>query len=214
MEQFFKEVDKYFESGVGLEDIENVKELKNQLNTIKESVTEETEEELTEKIEEYNDKLTQIEASISQLSEEKKAEKDASIQLKIDNEEELKKIIDAIVQLIQDEKNIGAAFEKFHGLREQWNSITSKNNKINKGLEKKYAKIVEDFYYHINIYKAIQDHDFKRNQQLKTNLITRLKGMLDLKSSKNMIPQLQQIQREWQSLGPVGKEMREEIWIE
>jgi hypothetical protein len=50
---------------------------------------------------------------------------------------------------------------------EAWAKLGDDGSAQNKQLSYQFFKLIEDFNYNINIYKAIQDHDLKRNQQLK-----------------------------------------------
>lgn len=211
MKDIFEQIDRYFEIGLGLEDIKTIKALQHSFNEKKKQLSTEAFEILEDELEEYSAKFKGLEESVQLLHQKQQEELDKK-NAENENKEATKQIlIEEIIKLIQDEKTIGKAFERFNQLREQWNQIATGKHTAK---DKQYAKLVEDFYYHINMYKAIQDHDFKRNQQLKSDLITRLQLLSKANQSRNLIPQLKQIQKEWQAVGPVGKEQREDIWNE
>lgn len=222
MAQYFEAVDQFFQEGIGLADQPRLEAIQTELKTDKSNLEtklaeikeDEDKEAEIEALENELDSFDECEQKITSLFDAIKKLKDKKASTQTDALAQKQSIVDGVLELIQSEKNIKSAFEKFNEYQDQWNKLENVDLNKSKKLDKQYGKLVEDFYYHINIYKAIQDHDFKRNQQLKSNLITRLKGMLQLTQSKGMLAQLQQIQKEWQSIGPVGKEMREQIWEE
>ncbi|MEY5042486.1 MAG: hypothetical protein RLZZ414_2050 [Bacteroidota bacterium] len=210
MNEISIKIDDFFTKGVSFADIQIIKSAYKNYTNLLEKLSEEELDEQRELIVELKDKFQSLFLSIEELE---KIQNDA----KLDRErvqQELKNakknVVDKVVDLIQNEKDISKAFITFNTLKEEWSKIEGED----RDLDKKYAKLVEDFYYHINMYRAIQDHDFKKNQQLKQELIIRLKALLNVKSVSNILPQLKQIQKEWQAIGPVGKEMKELIWNE
>ncbi len=63
---------------------------------------------------------------------------------------------------------------------------------------------MELFYYTINIYREIKEHDYKRNQQLKEDVIFRLKTLrTSSQPIRDIEATLRALQDEWETIGPV-----------
>jgi hypothetical protein len=210
MNEISLKIDNFFTKGVGYDDIQIIKNAYQNFNKILQGLSEEELDLQRDLIVELKDKFQSLFKSVEELEGIQNKAKEQRERLALEIKSAKKNVIDKVVDLIQNEKDISKAFVTFNLLKDEWVKIYGED----RDLDKKYAKLVEDFYYHINMYRAIQDHDFKKNQQLKKELINRLKVLLEVKSVSNILPQLKQIQKEWQAIGPVGKEMKEVIWNE
>ena len=104
------------------------------------------------------------------IAEEKETLKKQSIAIK----EQKEGLIQQLENLIQNEQNIGKAFADLKTIRDTWTTLSEKSPLEQKEIDRKFTKKLEDFYYNINIYKAIQEHDLKRNQQLKEVILNKL----------------------------------------
>lgn len=210
MKEINAQIDVFFTNGITFEDISTIRNAFKEYKKLVDSISDDEVEEVRELIVELKDKFQSLFSSIQELEKIQMEANEEKGKVKIELRNAKKNIVDQLIDLIQNEKEISKAFVTFNALKEEWGKIEGQD----KDLDKKYGKLVEDFYYHINMYRAIQDHDFKKNQQLKFQLINRLKVLLEVKVSSNILPQLKQIQKEWQTIGPVGKEMKETIWNE
>ncbi|MBK20754.1 MAG: hypothetical protein CMP63_00355 [Flavobacteriales bacterium] len=126
--------------------------------------------------------------------------------------EQKENLIEQLDNLIQNEKNIGKAFADLKTIRESWTNLSEKSPLTQKDIDKKFTKKLEDFYYNINIYKAIQEHDLKRNQQLKEVILEKLEKAVSGETSKNLILEIKRLRAEWESIGPVTKELQDDFW--
>ncbi len=120
------------------------------------------------------------------------------------------KLIAQLDELVQNEQQIGKAIQQKKDIQNQWNLLEDNGSQKVKQLNHQFYKLIEDFNYNINIYKAIQEHDLKRNQQIKEEILTKLNDLL-VKDQK-IIESLRVLQKEWYETGPVKRELREEIW--
>lgn len=141
----------------------------------------------------------------------------------VDEKEQLKKAADAVKdkkealiieleQLIANEQNIGKAFGDLKVIREQWTLLNEKAPLEQKDVDRKFTKALEDFYYNINIYKAIKDHDLKRNQQLKEEILKKIEKASTTPTSKALMNDIKKLKSEWESVGPVTKELQDDYW--
>lgn len=145
----------------------------------------------------------------SKLQEEKQKQKQ-EVKTKLEKKEIL---IQQLEDLIRNEKNIGKAFAELKNIRESWMEISKKVVFEQKDIDRKFTKKIEDFYYNINIYKAIQEHDLKRNQQLKEIILEKLEKAAAKPSSKELIFEIKQLRTEWESIGPVSKSLQGDFWL-
>jgi hypothetical protein len=141
------------------------------------------------------------------FQEKEKIQKEAE---KIKSEKE--NLIKNLDQLIKNEQNIGKAFGELKQIREQWTKLNEKVPFEQKDVDRKFTKSLEDFYYNINIYKAIQEHDLKRNQQHKEVILQKLKNACSSSASTVLMKEIKNLKTQWESIGPVKKELQDEFW--
>ena len=183
-----------------LKHIHLIKELEKKFNLINH---EETKEDINRLL--AQDLFSEIGKKIKQQLEILKIQEE---NLKIKKET----IIEKLSELINNEENIGRAFSSIKIIREQWNKESKKGTFKLKDLDAKFSKLIEDFYYNINIYKAIHDHDLKRNQQLKTSILEKLEACTKQFASRNLMGEIKELRNEWEGIGPIKKEVQKEYW--
>lgn len=120
-------------------------------------------------------------------------------------------LIKKLQDLVSNEENIGAAFASFNKIREEWKEIGDISRDKRHEVQNEYSKLIEDFFYNINIYKELKEHDYHRNHQLKENIIQKLKGLAKVESIKEIEEELKVIQHDWEDIGPVPNEAWEEL---
>lgn len=131
---------------------------------------------------------------------------------------EKRSLIAQLKDVVDNEKNIGAAFAAFKEIQEKWKSIGDIPREKRNEIQKEYSKLLEDFYYNIKIYKQIKEHDFHRNAQLKESVIKRMKELNLLENIKEVESKLKLLQNEWNDIGPVPNEewekLKDAYWTE
>lgn len=127
-------------------------------------------------------------------------------------------LIKRLKEVISTEENIGAAFSALNEIQDKWKEIGDIPREKRNDIQGEYSRLLEDFFYNINIYKELKNHDFHRNFQLKTALILELKKINQLDSIREVENQLKQIQNDWEDIGPVPNEewekVKEAYWTE
>lgn len=177
-------------------------------------------EELTNKFNELKNNASSEEDVNQLLAKDLIHEIKSKIKLEIDKEkkaaekikEEKSKLIQDLQTLIQTETNIGKAFNELKNIREAFNALNEKLKFEQKSIDKEFTKLLEDFYYNINIYKAIQEHDLKRNQQLKEDILKKLEACSLKSASLELMAETKALKNEWEGIGPVKKELQDEFW--
>lgn len=134
------------------------------------------------------------------------------------NLSEKQALIKRLKGVVNGEENIGAAFASFKEIQDTWKEIGDIPRDQRSDVQKEYSKLLEDFFYNINIYKQLKDHDFHRNHQLKLTVIEKMKELQKEESLKEVEKQLKALQNDWDGIGPVPNEewerMKESYWTE
>jgi len=125
-------------------------------------------------------------------------------------------LINKLRETIQNEENIGAAFGALKEIQESWKEIGDIPREKRDEIQTEYSRLIEDFFYNINIYKQLKDHDLKRNTQMKQEVIEKLKTLSGLASVKEIEHQLKALQNDWEDIGPVSNDewelLKDEYW--
>lgn len=77
---------------------------------------------------------------------------------------------------------------------------------------KAYQDAVERFYDQLKINMELRDYDFKKNLAEKQQLIDEAEKLGDATDVVAAFRQLQSLHDKWRVIGPVAKDLREEIW--
>lgn len=139
-----------------------------------------------------------------QLVEAKNKEEEENLRRK-------KFIIAKMQEMIQKEENIGAAFATYNELHEEWKKIGDIPREKRDEIQKEYSRLLELFFYNIKIYRELKDHDLKRNQQLKEEVIHHLEELKNQSSIKELEASLKRLQNEWEEIGPVQNDQWEAL---
>jgi len=144
-------------------------------------------------------------------------QKRAEYQAKIEAEqkENLKKkqeILKKLEELSAPSDNLGDVINTFHELQNQWREIGSVPAQNTSEIYTQYKIFQEQFYDLIKINAALRDYDFKRNLEQKQTLIEQAKALLDVEDVVKAFQQLQNLHLQWREIGPVAKDLREEVW--
>lgn len=118
--------------------------------------------------------------------------------------------------IIQNEENIGAAFGGLKEIQEAWKEVGDIPREKRDEIQTEYSRLIEDFFYNINIYKQLKEHDLHRNTQLKLSIIEKLQALDKVSSIKEVEQQLKALQNDWEDVGPVTNEewevMKDNYW--
>jgi HPt (histidine-containing phosphotransfer) domain-containing protein len=122
-----------------------------------------------------------------------------------------RQLIERLKAVIQHEENIGHAFASQKEIHEKWKEIGDIPRQDRDAVQQEYSKLLEQFFYNINIYKELKDHDYKRNKQLKQEVIDQINDLSKIDTVKDVESRLRQLQNEWDEIGPVPNAEWEEL---
>jgi len=161
------------------------------------------------------DWITPLKEEFYEVFSPYKEKRKALIEAKRDEEEEnLKKkraLINQLKTIISEEENIGAAFSAHKEINEKWKKIGDIPRDKRNDIQQEYSRLLEEFFYNMNIYKEIKDYDFKKNYEAKKALIDQLKTLSKVENIKEVEASIKQLQNEWEDIGPTKQELWEEM---
>jgi len=133
-----------------------------------------------------------------------------------ENQKEKENLIEDLRKLISEEENIGKAFVTFNNLQDKWNTIGDVPSTEFHRIQSEYSRLRESFYYNIKIYKELADHDKKRNQDRKAQIIEQVKELTKEKSINKQNTKIRELIKEWDNIGITYEDswntLREEFW--
>ena len=130
-----------------------------------------------------------------------------------DNLKRKQEIIEGIKALLEAEENINTTFQTFKQLQSDWRSVGMVPKTYTEDLWANYHHHVERFYDFLDLNRELRDLDFKHNYEEKLKIIERTEALLGEKDFKKAYAELQELHRIWkEELGPVSKELRQEVW--
>ena len=149
--------------------------------------------------EEFETILAEYRARMKEHREKIEAERKA-------NHEQKRSLLKELETLIEEEENIGKAFSEFNRIQEEWSQVGQVPTEMHRPLMDDFIRVKDHFFYTINIYKQLQEHDLKRNEEKKIVLIERMKEAQKIESIREADEKVRLLQSEWMNIGPVTKE--------
>lgn len=141
----------------------------------------------------------------AQIMQQQEAEKQANLEKKL-------KIIEKIKVMTTSPDEAGKSYNEFKELQQQWKDI--KNVPADKANElwRNYQLYVEQFYDLLKLNSEAREYDFKKNLEMKTKLCEAAEKLADEEDVISAFHQLQELHQQYREIGPVAKELREEVW--
>jgi archaellum component FlaC len=144
--------------------------------------------------------------------EKKKKEEDAKIAIEQTKNLEIRKeIVSKINDLSQVSDNIGAAIKKLVELQALWKATGSVSPHKYKEIQADYSKAIEEFNYKLSLSKQLQEHDLKRNYELKTELLEKIRGIKEQSNIKEAERLIKIYRNDWEDIGPVPNDKWDEL---
>ena len=141
----------------------------------------------------------------SKLVAEQERQKEENLQVKLSIIEELK-------ELVESGDDANKSYTEFKKLQQQWNETKLvPQGKVNE-LWKNYQLYVEKFYDLLKLNNEFREYDFKKNLEAKTKLCEAAEKLDEEEDVISAFHQLQELHAQYREIGPVAKELREQIW--
>ena len=133
-------------------------------------------------------------------------------QEKQDNLEKKLAIIEKIKSMVTSPEEANKSFKDFKALQDEWREIKNVPAEKANELWRNYQLYVDQFYDLLKLNSEAREYDFKKNLELKTKLCEAAEKLADEEDVISAFHQLQKLHQEYREIGPVSKELREEIW--
>ena len=148
--------------------------------------------------------------TIRQRRAEQQAEQD---RIKQENLKRKLAIIERIKEMMTaSPEEANKSYEEFRTLQAEWKEIKAVPAENATELWKNYQLYVEQFYDLLKMNSEMREYDFKKNLEAKTRLCEMAEKLADEADVISAFNQLQGLHQEYKEIGPVAKELREEIW--
>ena len=136
---------------------------------------------------------------------QQEAEKQENLQKKLN-------IIERIKNMASSPEEANKNYNEFKELQQQWKDI--KNVPADKANElwRNYQLYVEQYYDQLNLNREAREYDFKKNLGIKNHLCEAAEKLAEEPDVISAFHQLQELHQQFREVGPVAKELRDEVW--
>ncbi|MDR0429379.1 MAG: DUF349 domain-containing protein [Tannerellaceae bacterium] len=121
-------------------------------------------------------------------------------------------LIERLKVLTESQDDFNKLYNEFKEIQLRWKETKLIPQEHANELWKNYQLYSERFYDIIKINNQFRDYDFKKNLELKTVLCETVEKLIDEPDVVSAFHQLQKLHQQWREIGPVAKELREELW--
>ena len=121
-------------------------------------------------------------------------------------------ILEQMKVLVDSNDDVSVHINEFRTLQQKWKSIGQVPQAASTELWKQYNLYQESFWDLIKINNELREYDFKKNLESKNLLCDAAEKLASEKDVISAFQHLQKLHEEWHELGPVAREMREQIW--
>lgn len=149
---------------------------------------------------------------LSSYKEKKAAYLAEEEKIKAENYAVKLQLIEQLKMLCESQDDFNKLYNEFKDIQQKWKEIKLVPEEHANELWKEYQTYSEAFYDLIKINNQFRDYDFKKNLELKTALCEAVEKLQDEKDIISAFHQLQKLHQQWREIGPVAKDLREELW--
>lgn len=121
-------------------------------------------------------------------------------------------ILDRLQAMLDGADVEQASYNDFKALQQEWKTIGEVPAPKVADLWKRYQALTERFYDLLKLSIEFREYDFKKNLEAKTRLCEAAERLADEQDVISAFHQLQKLHQEFREIGPVAKELREEVW--
>ena len=141
----------------------------------------------------------------AKIFQQQEAEKENNLKRKLE-------IIEKIKAMATSPEEANKSYNEFKALQQEWKEIKAVPAEKANEVWRNYQLYVEQFYDLLNLNREAREYDFKKNLELKTKLCEEAERLADESDVVSAFHQLQELHNQYREIGPVAKELREEIW--
>ena len=154
----------------------------------------------------------QFKSLYAEIKEKRAAYNAAQDALKAENLAKKREIISKINEIAEDADNVNRQYSTVQQLQQDFKAIGEVPSENDTEVWKSYQVAVERFYDLLKMNKDLRDYDFKKNLEQKQALCAEAEALDEEADIVDAFKKLQQLHTSWREIGPVSKEIREELW--
>ena len=155
--------------------------------------------------EQFKAEMGLIKEKRAKAFQQQEEEKKANLQRK-------QQIIEKIKMMSTSPEEANKSYNDFKALQQEWKDIKAVPAEKANELWRNYLLCVEQYYDLLNLNRELREYDFKKNLEQKTLLCEAAEKLADEPDAVSAFHQLQELHQQYREIGPVAKELREQIW--
>ena len=155
--------------------------------------------------EQFKAEMGLIKEKRAKAFQQQEEEKKANLQRK-------QQIIEKIKMMSTSPEEANKSYNDFKALQQEWKDIKAVPAEKANELWRNYQLYVEQYYDLLNLNRELREYDFKKNLEQKTLLCETAEKLADEPDAVSAFHQLQELHQQYREIGPVAKELREQIW--
>jgi len=121
-------------------------------------------------------------------------------------------LIDRLQALIESQEDFNKRYNEYKEIQQKWKELDPVPQEHARELWRNYQIQSERFYDLVKINNQFRDYDFKKNLELKTGLCETVERLTNEEDVISAYHQLQKLFQQWREIGPVARDLREELW--
>lgn len=154
----------------------------------------------------------QFKSLYAEIKEKRAAYNAAQDALRAENLAKKREIISKINEIAEDADNVNRQYSTVQQLQQDFKAIGEVPSENDTEVWKAYQVAVERFYDLLKMNKELRDYDFKKNLEQKQALCAEAEALDEEADIVDAFKKLQLLHTSWREIGPVSKEIREELW--
>ena len=154
----------------------------------------------------------QFKSVYAEIKEKKAAYNAQQEALKQENLQKKLEIINKITEIAADADNVNRQYNTVKQLQQDFKAIGEVPSENDTEVWKAYQVAVERFYDLLKMNKELRDYDFKKNLEQMQALCAEAEALDEESDIVEAFKKLQALHNTWREIGPVSKEIREELW--
>ena len=155
--------------------------------------------------EQFKAEMGLIKEKRAKAFQQQEEEKKANLQRK-------QQIIEKIKMMSTSPEEANKSYNDFKALQQEWKDIKAVPAEKANELWRNYQLYVEQYYDLLNLNRELREYAFKKNLEQKTLLCEAAEKLADEPDAVSAFHQLQELHQQYREIGPVAKELREQIW--
>ncbi len=171
-----------------------------------------------EQLDTWQPVIDETEAQFRELLNEYKQKKaDFAAKVEAEQQQNLLRKQNILAQMkdlaLAETADVMGNLQKMRDLQAEWKTIGVVPPQEAPEIRKQYQQYQEQFYDLVKINIELRDLDFKKNLEAKTLLCEAAEKLAENPNIVEASRALQQLHDEWTEIGPVARELREDLWM-